>query len=99
MLSLLHGGGVGSKRCCQIFELLFTDLEIRYMHNERLFCLLSIKKLAPEVLDLKLCYSKFSPVVMVLGSRQSQLCKEDLNFQLGRPIPDKKIITLIYTRE
>ena len=53
VLSLLHGGGVGwggvgSKRCCQIFKFLFTDIKIGYLHNKRLVCLLSVKKLAPD---------------------------------------------------
>ena len=80
------------------------------MHNERLFYLLSVKKLAPDhikpthradLLDSTLCYSKFSPAVMVLGSRQSPLHNQDLNFQfnykskLGRPVPDKKMIHLL----
>ena len=75
------------------------------MHNERMFYLLSVEKLTPDhikpthrtdLLDSKLCNSKFSPVVKVLGSRQSPQYNQDLNFQfnykskLDRPIPDKK---------
>ena len=41
MVTLLHGGGVGSERCCQNFKSLL-------MHDERLFYLLSVKRLAPD---------------------------------------------------
>ena len=47
------------------------------MHNERLFYLLGVKKLAPgdikpthraKTLDSKLCYSEYSPTMMVQGN-------------------------------
>ena len=75
------------------------------MHNERLFYLLSVEKLAPghiksiqraDASDSKLCYSKFSPAVVVLGSRKSPLYHQDLNFQfnfkskLGKPITENR---------
>ena len=84
------------------------------MHNQRLFYFLSIKKLAPDhimpthradALVSKLCYAKFSPSVMVLVSSQSALYNEDLNFQfnfknnLGRSVPDKRIIHLLNLKE
>ena len=44
-----------------------------------------------------LCYSKFSPAVLVLGSRQSPLYNQDLNIfsstlksKLGKVIPEKR---------
>ena len=75
------------------------------MDNERLFYLLTVTKLTPDhikpthradALDPKLCYSEFSPALMVLGSRQFPVHNQDLNFplnfesNLGRPIPDKR---------
>ena len=54
------------------------------------FYLVSVKKPAldhikpthrADLLDSKLCYSKFSPAVMVLSSRRSPLYNQDLNFQ------------------
>ena len=44
----------------------------------------------------KVCYSKLSPVLVILGSRQSSLYNQDLNFQFnfkskfGKPIPEKR---------
>ena len=79
-----------------------------------MFYLLCVKKLAPhhiksthgaDALDSKLCYSNFLPAVMVLGSRQSSLYNQDLNFQfnfeskLGEPISEKKIIYLLILKE
>ena len=66
--------------------------------------LLCVERLAPghiksthqvHAADSKLCYSKFSHVVVVLGSRQSPLYNRDLNYQFnfkskfGKPINDK----------
>ena len=74
------------------------------MHNKRLFCLLCVEKLAPDHIKSshqavasgsKFCYSKLSPVVVILGSRQSSLYNQDLNFQFnfkskfGKPTPEK----------
>ena len=75
------------------------------MHNERLFYLLCVEKLAPDHIktthranasDSQLCYSKFSPAVVVLGSRQFPVYNFQLNFtsKLGKPIHEKKIIHL-----
>ena len=73
-----------------------------------------IKKFTPDhikpthrtdLLYSKLCYSKFSLAVMVLGSRQSPLYNQGLNFQfhykskLGGPIPDKKMMHLLTLKE
>ena len=107
--SITGWGWVVSKRCFQNFKSLFMDKQIRYMHNESLFCLHTVKKLPPDhiepphradALDSKLCYSKFLPPLMVLGSRQSPLYNQDLNFQInfknkvGVLIPDKKLLRL-----
>ena len=75
------------------------------MHNERLFYLLCAEKLAPDHImsshradasGSKLCYSKLSPLVVILGSRQFSIYNQDLNFQFnfkskfGKPIPEKR---------
>ena len=74
------------------------------MHN-RLFYLHCVEKLAPDHIKSphradpsgsRSCYSKFSPVVVILGFRQSSLYNQDLNFQFnfkskfGKPIPVKR---------
>ena len=59
------------------------------MYNERLFYLLSVEKIASDdikptcranALDSKLSYSKCSPPVMVLASRQSLLDNPEFEF-------------------
>ena len=69
----------------------YWQISIRSLHIDKLDIyvhLLSEKKLEPDhikpnyradALDSKLCYSKFSPAVMILGSRQSPTSDQDLN--------------------